>query len=265
MDISNRADILTLLRFVAVAATLLVCPSVYASDIRERVIAPVCLWELAENGGTVMACARGHGSIPVKIEDGVITSPMADESEPNNPDEIRATRLGRLRNGDEVFLITSMRYGEKEGGTKVVIWRVTSPDGGKVEVIATSGYRLQGGIAAAFPLADQRIQVDVTFDTAWNGINRNWEGLPDRFWKSSGFGVGCPFCGMGVAHVLYPSDGNGRPVLKSIEFDKVPEGNRCRGKQLLAMAGSLPHTFEPQQFHELIGALKTCPDEDTTN
>jgi len=253
------------LRLVAVALTLLVSSRALASDIREAFIDPVCLWELAESGGTAMACGRKHGGIPVKIENGVMTSPMEDENQPNYPDEIRATRLGNLKSGDQVFLITSMRYGEKIDGTKVVIWRRAAPDGGAVEVVVSSGYRSQGGIVSATLLADERIQIDITFDTAWSGIEEAWTGVPEDFRNAPTFDNGCAACGMGIAHVLYPSDGSGRPELKSIEIDSGPEENSCKAKQLLAKAGSLPHSFTPLQFRELLGALETCPDDDTTH
>ena len=224
-------------------------------------IPPLCLWEHAENDPSVEACIKRHSVDAVTFERGAYVSAIADELLPDIPDEIWATPVGTLKTGDEIFLIASRRYGEKIDGTQVVAWR-KAPGGGKIDVVATSGYREQGGIAAAVLLPSEAVQVDIRFDTAWGGIDDHWTGLPKGWNDPPPLGSGCAACGLGIAHVTFPSSGNGRPVLTSIDIDRA-DGDSCKARQVRAMGGPAPYRFSPAQLGQLIRNLRTCPEGET--
>lgn len=220
-------------------------------------IHPLCLWEHPQDENAVEECAKRHAPDRVEFREGYFISPLKDQFNPLLPDEIRSLPVGKLGNGDEVFLISSLRYGDRIDGTQVLIWRKAGAGPGGVETLASSGFRAQGGITGVSIQSD-RIQIGFSFDTAWNGINDIWSGLPPGWNHKPAFGEGCGNCAMGIAQVAYPDRGHGQPSLSSVELDAIPSDNKCRSARVGAMAEYLPHAFTPEQFGDLIRSLAGC-------
>ena len=225
----------------------------------EPSIHPLCLWEHPKDNMAVEDCQKRHAPDRVEYREGYFISPLKDEFNPSLPDEIRSLPVGKLSNGDEVFLVGTLRYGDRIDGTQVLIWRKAGMGPGGIQILASSGFRSQGGITGVAILPEDRIQVGINFDTAWKGIDSDWAGLPPGWDRSPAFAAGCGTCGMGIAHVIFPDAGRGRPVLGSIELDAIPETDGCRSGKVRDMARYLPHAFTPDQFQELIRRLKECP------
>lgn len=235
---------------------LLLALSVQAQD-PEPSLHPLCLWEHPRDENAVEECVKNHAPDRVDYRQGYFISPLRDPANPALPDEIRDLQVGKLDNGDEVFMVSSLRYGDRMDGTEVLIWRKAGAGPGGVQVLVSNGFRAQGGITDV-SLQGDKVEVGISFDTAWNGINDNWAGLPPGWNRLPAFGAGCATCAMGIAHVIYPERGHGQPVLNSVELDTIPQDSKCRSLKVGAMADYLPHAFTPDQFGELIRSLRDC-------
>lgn len=246
-------------KIIAVVLALAFAAGARAQD-PEPSIHPLCLWEHPKSDMAVQDCQKRHAPDRVTYREGYFISPLRDEFNPSLPDEIRSLPVGKLSNGDEVFMVSTLRYGDRIDGTQVLIWRKAGAGPGGIQVLASSGFRSQGGITGVALLPGDRIQVGINFDTAWTGIDGDWAGLPQDWDRSAAFGAGCGTCGMGIAQVIYPDAGHGRPGLGSIELDVLPDGDTCRSGKVLAMARYLPHAFTPDQFQDLVRRLKECPE-----
>ncbi len=223
-------------------------------------IHPLCLWEHPADEKAVEACQKRHARDRVDYRESEFVTSLRDDFFPLLPDEIREQSIGKLANGDEVFLVSSLRYGDRIDGTQVLVWRRAGAGPGGIQTIVSSGFRSQGGISDVAVLADNSIQVGINFDTAWSGIDTGWEGLPKDWNHLPAMGVGCGTCGMGIAHVIFPEGGKGHPVLGSVEIDALPEGADCKSGKVAAMANYLPHAFSPEQFGDLVRSLGECPE-----
>src|SRR5579859_6435313 len=149
------------LRLVATVIALTASHGVFAETADPP--HPLCLWDQAARDPSVDACNKRHEADPVTFKDDEYSSPEKDES-PLGRDVIRAKPLGKLKSGDEAFLVSSTLYSNKEYGTLIVIWRKGETGGGKISLLVSGGYGAEGGISRASALSGKGIQLDVSFD-----------------------------------------------------------------------------------------------------
>jgi hypothetical protein len=261
------------LRLIVTAVALTTSHGVFAGNANPP-IHPLCLWEQAEKDSSVDACNKRHATDPVSFKGDEYSSPDPEESALGQ-DTIRAKPLGRLNSGDEVFRVYSVLFQNKEWGDYVVIWHRGEPDGGKITVLRHGGYEAAGGISSAAVIPGKGIQVDVSFDTAWEGFDEGWLRMLGNPSAPPAVGVGASLYQLGVARILYPEgrdfpgERNGDAILISVEITPwtVLEGKSetCEQRKILTAAKRLPHIFTAKEFGKLIEKIRKCPDSDTAH